>query len=155
MIAVKFYTRDEFSAKEDERIRLATERGTGVAMAEALGLGAMWECPWYYDPNDEDQERRARRDNALKGIADGTFGLRQTYLSAHYWKDWSDKRPPLCVICPDRSVWCIDARSSNGSGWTVTGTPPKITCIPSILVKGYHGFLQEGVFTPDIDGRKY
>lgn len=46
-----------------------------------------------------------------------------------------------------------DRRSSNGDGWNVTGDLPAITCAPSIVVPGYHGYLRDGVFTADIDGR--
>jgi hypothetical protein len=67
------------------------------------------------------------------------------------------------VRCPNGSVWVPDQKSSNGDGWTVTGTAPNITCTPSIDInnlgmndrKPYHGFLQKGRFTADLSGHKY
>jgi hypothetical protein len=35
----------------------------------------------------------------------------------------------------------------------VSGDLPKITCTPSIVVNGYHGFLTSGLFTSDLEGR--
>jgi hypothetical protein len=75
------------------------------------------------------------------------------FLSVHYWRDWSDKRPPICVVCPNGEWWEVDRKSSNGEGWIVTGELPTITCSPSIVVDGYHGFLRAGEFTPDLEGR--
>lgn len=88
--------------------------------------GMMWFCPWYFDPTDpKDQER---------------FG-KSGMLSPHYWRDWAKVRAPVCVICPGGGQWCVDQLSSNGDGWRVTGTPPLLSCTPSIVVPGYHGFL--------------
>lgn len=110
--------------------------------------GSMWLCPWYHDPASPDApDKRAR---ALEAIKAG----KKTYLSRYYWEDWADKRPPICVICPDGSHWVVDARSSNGEGWKVTGSAPLITCDPSILVPNYHGYLRDGKFTEDLDAKK-
>lgn len=63
----------------------------------------------------------------------------------------------LLVLCPNtegddrgRCWWDIDNCSSNGAGWTRTGTPPNITVRPSIVFppNGYHGFLTEGELVP-------
>lgn len=80
------------------------------------------------------------------------------FLSVHYWRDWSAKRPPICVVCPNGETWEIDRKSSNGDGWKVTGDLPNISCTPSIVVHGYHGHLGSngappGQFTGDIEGR--
>lgn len=82
-----------------------------------------------------------------------------------YWATWGglskDKRkweegiPHLHGVCPNGVHWDIDGPSSNGNGWTRTGEPPNITASPSILVPGYHGFLQNGEWTPDLDGHAY
>jgi hypothetical protein len=74
----------------------------------------------------------------------------------------------LCVICPDGSEWWIDGPASNCDRkddpihrcWNRIGEPPNITVgkgyqgqstcnagAGSIMVKGYHGFLQNGAFT--------
>lgn len=109
------------------------------------GMG--WLMPWYFDPTGE----RERQDkHVMFKLADrGRLG----HLSVHYWRDWSDKRPPMAIVCPNGEVWEIDRKSSNGDGWTVTGEWPNLTCSPSIVVQGYHGFLRDGEFTPDIEGR--
>lgn len=54
----------------------------------------------------------------------------------------------LMVKTPD-GEWCVDGPSYsggkvNGPGWTRTGTVPKITASPSILMTNYHGWLREG-----------
>lgn len=76
---------------------------------------------------------------------------RNPFLSIHYWNDWSTKRPPICVVLPNGEHWEMDRKSSNGTGWTVTGDWPNLTCSPSIAAKGYHGFLQGGAFTADCE----
>lgn len=109
--------------------------------------GMAWHQPWYFDPTGE-RERRGK--HVMVRAADkGKLG----FLSSHYWRDWSDKRSPVCVVCPNGEQWEIDRKSSNGDGWVVTGDLPNITCAPSIVVEGYHGFLRNGEFAADIEGR--
>ena len=98
--------------------------------------GMMWFSPWYYDPTGK---LNTRRENG------------NAFLSIHYWRDWAEKRAPLSVLGPDGNEWCVDRGSSNGDGWTVIGEAPSITCAPSIVLPGYHGFLRGGVFTADLD----
>jgi len=43
----------------------------------------------------------------------------------------------------------------NGAGWDITGEPPNITASPSIMDEHYHGWLKDGVFSDDTDGRTY
>jgi hypothetical protein len=81
--------------------------------------------------------------------------MHKDFLSPHYWRDWADKRPPIELVCPNGEVWCIDRRSSNGDGWQVQGEWPNITCSPSIVAGDYHGFLRNGEFTPDLDGKTW
>ena len=109
--------------------------------------GMAWYEPWYFDPTGE---RERNGQHVMFTLAQrGKLG----FLSQHYWEDWSHKRPPICVVCPNGELWQIDRKSSNGTGWIVTGELPNITCSPSILVEGYHGFLRDGQFTADVDGR--
>jgi hypothetical protein len=151
------------TAAEAARMALGTARGKDQAwlkanntdygwatLGEVVKPCPMWFATWHFDPADP--EHKIRRDAALAAIADGTFGKgeRNYYLSKFYWQQWSHLRPPISVLCPNGAEWCVDAKSSNGDGWTVTGAPPKITCSPSILVPGYHGFLRDGVFTANI-----
>lgn len=83
-----------------------------------------------------------------------TYGFK---LSAEYRRDWEGKRAPLMVILPNGSQFCVDGATTDDGdgGWTVTGEPPLITVSPSINVVGlYHGFLQNGVLSDDVEGRK-
>ena len=144
-----------FRAADDLRMEFAKRRvdgKKGASLHEVVKPCAMWFSDWYFDPKDPAD--KYQRDKALAEIAAGTFeqpaNKSRWYLSSHYWKDWSAKRPPISVLCPSGSEWCIDAVSSNGTGWTVTGDVPKITATPSIVVPGYHGFLKDGVFTPNM-----
>jgi hypothetical protein len=114
--------------------------------------GMAWYCPWIFDPLDELKLLTApdrRRVPMITAERRGELG----YLSEHYWRDWASSRAPICVTCPNGEQWEIDRKSGNGTGWTVTGALPLITCSPSIVVEGYHGFLREGEFTPDLEGR--
>jgi len=72
-----------------------------------------------------------------------------------FWRG-SDGRS-LTVRLPDGRDWSIDGPSSRTGdpGWTRSGTPPMITAQPSILTERYHGFLQAGVLTDDLEGRTY
>lgn len=86
---------------------------------------------------------------------DWYLGFERPFLSPHYYRDWFGKRPPIEVVCPNGDVWCIDRMSSNGDGWQVTGEWPNITCAPSIVAGSYHGYLRNGEFTPDLDGKTF
>lgn len=117
-----------------------------------LPAGSMYFCPWYFDP-----EKAADRATLpqLRASAEADPAAVNRHLSVHYLRDWADKRPPLMIVCPDFRPWCPDQRSSNGTGWTVTGEAPAITCAPSIWTSmgatdAYHGFLQDGVFTAPV-----
>lgn len=118
--------------------------------------GMAWSCPWYFDPRGE---LKAYADaNPGSGFRDGAMFARREdddvpFLSVHYWRDWSAKRAPIAVVCPNGEVWEVDRKSSNGDGWRVTGDLPDLTCEPSIVVDGYHGYLRGGLFTADLEGR--
>jgi hypothetical protein len=103
--------------------------------------GTGWFNNWYYDPTGETPRAMCRKGDP--------------FLSLHYWRDWADKRPPIEVVCPNGDVWCIDRKSSNGDGWQATGEWPNITCAPSIVADDYHGYLRNGEFTPDLDGKTW
>ncbi len=109
--------------------------------------GMAWYMPWVYDPTGE-RERQGKYV-MFKASRKGTLG----FLSCHYWEDSSATRPPMSVVCPNGEVWEVDRKSSNGDGWKVTGEFPDLTCTPSIVVYGYHGYLTNGEFTPDLEGR--
>lgn len=89
----------------------------------------------------------------------GLVKLYCNHLSDHY-KIYNSHRPPLFVMLPGNVLFCIDGQcQSNGQfygGWTVTGDASNITVSPSInMGSTYHGFLQNGVISDDVEGRKY
>lgn len=90
------------------------------------------------------------------------FTLHDAPVGAMWWADWlaghheSPKHKargggPHLIVKTPAGDWDIDAPSSNGDGWDRTGTPPVVTCTPSIGMPGaqghpyaYHGFLTAG-----------
>jgi hypothetical protein len=81
--------------------------------------------------------------------------------SPNYARDHAGKRLPLMVRLPGVSDFSIDGMAwkdgqTYGDGWTVTGEAPLITVTPSINIVGsYHGHLQNGIITDEVEGRKY
>lgn len=62
----------------------------------------------------------------------------------------------IYAVLPNGVHWDINSTPTNSkTGWTITGGICGLTVSPSILVTGYHGFLRNGEFTPDIDGNEY
>jgi hypothetical protein len=62
----------------------------------------------------------------------------------------------LYVRLPGINDWCIDRPGTNGCRWTRTGEPPNVTVSPSInYVGSYHGWVQNGYVSDDVDGRKF
>jgi hypothetical protein len=51
--------------------------------------------------------------------------------------------------------WLIDSEASSGGFWTRTGEAPNLTVSPSIKTHNYHGFLQNGVLTDDVEGKVF
>lgn len=147
----------EYVAMQDE----ALARGWYRNDRRMFVPGTAWYQPFYYDPFGEIPAYRAAhpevkrfRPEAMiaEPPADPTQrqGTPGNFLSQHYWRDWSAKRPPIAVVCPNGCEWEIDRWSSNGTGWTVTGELPSITCSPSIVCGDYHGFLRNGEFTASL-----
>ena len=63
--------------------------------------GTVWYQPWYYNPLGEEVSHVMIKDRPADPNARG-------FLSPHYWRDWADKRPPMCVVCPNGEQWEID-----------------------------------------------
>lgn len=152
----RFLTFAEYVAMCDEAVAKGWYRND----RRMFTPGMIWSQPFYFDPLGELAalpKGKGFREEAMFSCRENDNPPR-SFLSPHYWDDWSTKRAPLAVVCPNGEVWEIDRRSSNGDGWKVTGDFPNIACAPSIVVDGYHGFLgingaEPGCFTPDIEGR--
>jgi hypothetical protein len=77
-------------------------------------------------------------------------GIEGAPAGSMFFADWMKplgKGPDercLVVVTPG-GLWYIDGPSTNGPGWTRTGTPPLVTAHPSIDTGRYHGWLREGV----------
>lgn len=81
---------------------------------------------------------------------------RAEHMEAH-WGNPGDGRCYQVQLPPGGlgDQWIIEQPSQSGGHWTRTGEPPDFTCSPSILTPRYHGFLQNGVLTDDLDGHRY
>lgn len=129
MKLINLLTWQEHQALNDE----CRAKGWYMYDRRAFLPGMGWYNEWYLELDTDDRE----------------------FLSIHYKQDWQGKRPPIELVCPNGSIWCIDRKSSNGTGWVVTGSWSNITCSPSIIANDYHGFLRNGEFTPDLDGKTW
>lgn len=109
------------------------EHPSSVGGYSKLMPGDWWYCPWYLDCDWREWD----------------------YWSAMYRALPDPVRPPVCISMPGGDTWLIDAKSSNGEGWHITGEEGLWTASPSILVPRYHGYLRAGWLTDDIDGRRY
>ena len=115
------------------------DREEQIARGEKPQPGDMWFVPAMLDP--------AHNGFYLKHI-----------LSNEYQRDWLGKRAPLIIVLPNGDWFNPDSRYSDrgGPGWTVIGKPPCITVSPSINCVGrWHGWLQNGVLSDDVEGRKF
>lgn len=139
----RLFTFEEFATANKE----AMSNGWYHTDVRMFPPGSGWYCPWVYDPTGE--RERNGLNVMIKCAEKGKLG----YLSPHYWRDWADKRPPICIMGPGGEQWEIDRKSSNGDGWAVTGEWPNITCNPSIVLRKYHGYLRNGEFTSDLENR--
>lgn len=138
----RFLTPEEKEALDQASIDAGFYRSNPAFLTPGMG----WFQPCYFDPANPNA-----RDEDEGGIYPCARG--NPFLSIHYWQTWASVRPPICIVGPNGKHWEIDRKSSNGSGWTVTGEWPNLTCSPSIVLDGYHGFLRDGEFTPDVEGR--
>lgn len=138
--------------ERDEMGQASVDRGgyrNGVAAGFVPGTG--WFTPWVYRPSDWTDDMG--RMHGSRQMISGPDAPGASFLSPHYWRDWAHIRPPICIVGPNGEEWEIDRKSSNGDGWKVSGEWPSLTCTPSIVLTGYHGFMTNGEFTADVDGR--
>lgn len=74
--------------------------------------------------------------------------------NAHESWNGPDGKSYMCRL-PDGTDWNIDGPSTSGPGWRRHGEVPRFTVQPSILSRGYHGWLTDGVLSDDLEGRQY
>lgn len=81
---------------------------------------------------------------------------RSAGLSREYMENWFPYRPPIFVLLPDGTEFCVDGlRNEQGDGWMVSGMPPRITLAPVVETAGYFGYLHDGRLGEDLKGRTY
>lgn len=116
----------------------------------ACGYRFADDDPWQYN-----QDRIYRTsDGQLSTIDDLPPGaMYDAPWFADFWH--GDDGRCLVVVLPDKTPWVIDGPATNGAGWTRSGEPPGITARPSIASPNYHGWLNDGVLSDDLEGRPY
>lgn len=119
------------------------------------GWPAVCPCGYAFRPEDHWQ---VFVDTLLEGPGGLRFAKRDAPAGAMWAADWLAgtslvnpklDRPPVCVKLPGGHEFVVDSKSSDGSFWSVTGEPPRLTVSPSIHVRApapaWHGWLREGV----------
>jgi hypothetical protein len=115
------------------------------------------QCGYEYKPENEWQ--LFYHQIHLYGKEQKECTLEDCPIGSMWYADWYSWKGPdgrsLYVKTPSGG-WCIDGPSSNSKKpWTRTGTPPKVSAHPSINMHNYHGWLQDGVLSDDVEERKY
>lgn len=107
-------------------------------------------CGYVFQPEDEWQYNVSRLWTRID--TGEMFRLSAAPVGAMWHADWYPERfypnspDGLClVVKTPGGDWMVDGPSSNGPGWTRTGTIPRVTARPSIAQPGYHGWLTDGV----------
>lgn len=90
------------------------------------------------------------------------FKILQLYVNnlSDYYKENNSKRQPLFVMLPGKNLFCVDQKCITAGGWKggwiVNGTAPELTVYPAIHLQGlYHGWIRNGIITPDLEGRLF
>jgi hypothetical protein len=110
------------------------------------------QCAREFKDNDHWQHNLDRLFGRTDGGADVTIkeAPAGAIWDAHWWPVVKDRGPDgrCLVVKTPGGDWMIDCPSTSGGRWTRTGTPPKITVTPSILLSDYHGWLRGGELVP-------
>ena len=111
------------------------------------------------------QEKKYCEELMNEPNSDWAKHIREHIVSPKYMKDVFPKRAPITMKLPNGLSWSPDAKSTNGDGWDVSGSPASWTAMPSIYANQgrrqipdyleYHGWLKNGVLTDDLSGIKY
>lgn len=110
-------------------------------------------CGYVFQETDEWQgngDRVYKRSDtgAEMTLRDATPGAMWNAFWMESWK--GPDGMSLVLKLPGNHDWMIDGPSTTHpapNAWTRTGTPPKITVSPSIVVPGFHAWLRDGVLT--------
>lgn len=124
-----------------------------------------WRCRIIENPElDEDGfidfSKREIGDMWYLELSPEQLEQRREHFSDQYFQH-NSHRKPLVVKLPGPTYFVVDGKYYNGQqgyhgGWTVSGSPPNITLTPSIHAVGrYHGYINNGEITDDVDGKKY
>jgi hypothetical protein len=114
-------------------------------------------CGYVFVPEDmwqlNEHHLYRRSDNGeLTTISDAPAGA---MYDAYWYKAAGEPGKPdglNLVLKTPEGDWHIDGPANNGPGWSRTGTPPNITCSPSIGIgnpQRMHGWLRNGVLEID------
>lgn len=88
--------------------------------------------------------------------AGGVFPVDQESYDPRFGDRWPARYQGVAayyVALPTGQLWCPwqkaynQERGYHGEGWNISGPPERMTATPSIAVKGYHGWLTDGVLT--------
>jgi len=121
-------------------------------------------CGYTFHPEDHWQ---VNVDRLYRGAPDGLLYQRSelppgAVWQAHWMEDIKDNPyagpdgKVWAVMLPAMIEWLVYGPSSDGTKWKVEGTLPGITVYPSISQVGhYHGWIKDGVITPDCEGRAF
>lgn len=110
-------------------------------------------CGYIFTDADMKQESRtrlySRRDTGeLYTISDAPAGALYDSGAFKDVEGYQRNGDGMSLVCKTPAgEWLMDGPSSNGPGWTRTGTPPDITVTPSIGIgrpQHMHGWLRNG-----------
>lgn len=114
--------------------------------------GQIGDC-WYY-PNWDSEEllHQKIREHFLNHQA-----------SRQYKEQWADKRPPIIIRLPSGPAspdefYSRPENATERNGWTVTGSieDGSLNVSPSVNIVGwFHGFIQNGQISDDVEGRTF
>lgn len=121
-------------------------------------------CGYVFQPTDSWQMNEAK---LYRGTADGKlYRLKDLPPGAIWRAPWLEGIKNNAYAAPDGKVWALKmpsggewliyGPSSGGGKWSVQGTLPRITALPSIHEVGsYHGYVRDGVITDDCEGKQF
>lgn len=142
-------------------------RGRGT-MGEDYEGDPRWpsSCDCGYEFSDADY-RQENVERLYSGAPDGELYVLSEMPPGAIWRvTWMEDFFPNHYAAPDGKVWALMMPSGSewliygpaagGGKWTVAGELPKINVSPSIHQIGlYHGFVRDGIVTPDCEGRTF